>query len=135
MHNEDNLNFTLNYLINKNISYKEALSIIKSYPKILENPNLLDSIFLIFNAKKLYGFISFMDSSYELYTLLETQSQQPVFLKRKSIEDDYVIQSLISALDKDYVKKALELQGDESFQERLVKLKNANLNSKGYKVR
>jgi len=90
---------------------------------------------LIFNAKKLYGFISFMDSSYELYTLLETQSQQPVFLKRKSIEDDYVIQSLISALDKDYVKKALELQGDESFQERLVKLKNANLNSKGYKVR
>lgn len=134
MQNDENLLEILEKLEKKECNLKDSIAMIESCPKLIKLNNLEEELFIIFNGPKIYGFIIFEDEI-ELYIRLELSEQKVVFKMKKNIQDDYVIQSLLKAIKTEYLRKILNIKGTETINEELKILRNANLNSKGYKIR
>lgn len=132
------------YFLSRGCSYPDTIKIFAMMPALqnMSEEELNNSITLLFNANSLYGFIYCNEDRYEEFvvneiTEINDKIKYHVGAFKVPSEDtkDYVMKIVFDALNREYIQKIVGIEENDTLQEKLKKLKKAEFNSTGYKVK
>ena len=121
----------INYFSQHECTIEEAINIIRICPDLLNmsKEELEKKVSLLFNADIFYGIIVCNQNDCKEYVYSQTNNAGA------STNFSFVAQSFIDTVNKQYIQQILQILPDDTLEDKLYKLKQAALNSSGYKVK
>lgn len=121
----------INYFLQHECTLEEAINIIKICPDLftMSKEEIDKKVSLLFNADIFYGIIVCNKNECKEYAYSQTNNVGA------SENLSFVAQSFIDTVNKQYIQQILQILPNDTLEDKLYKLKQAALNSSGYKVK
>lgn len=121
----------INYFLQHGCTIEEAINIIKICPDLfnMSKEELDKKVSFLFNADIFYGIIVCNKNDCKEYVYSQASNVGP------STNFSFVAQSFIDTVNKQYIQQILQILPNDTLEDKIYKLKQAALNSSGYKVK